>query len=260
MASARRPAAAPLAAFVLHSWDWSETSLIVELFTRDRGRVVVVAKGAKRPYSQLRPVLIPFQRLLVQLGRASADEAAEVHLLRSAERAEGPPMPAGAALFAGFYLNELLLKLLARDDAHAALFDAYTAAVTDLQRGDEAGRQRVLRAFELALLRETGVLPDLRHETLTLVALQAGRRYTLHPEAGIVSTAAADGIDGAHLATLETALAAGDAGALQAALAPCAAALRGPLRQLLHYHLGTPQLRTRQVMAELRKLTHPQHT
>ena len=90
-ASARKAAAAPLAAYVLHSWDWSETSLIVELFTRERGRIVVAAKGAKRPYSQLRPVLIPFQRLLVQLGRTPADESAEVHLLRSSERAGGPP-------------------------------------------------------------------------------------------------------------------------------------------------------------------------
>ena len=97
-----RKAAAPLSAFVLHSWDWSETSLIVELFSRERGRIVVAAKGAKRPYSQLRPVLIPFQQLLVQLGRAPADESNEVHLLRTAERAGGPPMPGGAALFAGF--------------------------------------------------------------------------------------------------------------------------------------------------------------
>jgi hypothetical protein len=56
------------------SYDWSETSLIVELFTRERGRVVVAAKGAKRPYSQLRPVLLPFQRLWVQLGRTPADD------------------------------------------------------------------------------------------------------------------------------------------------------------------------------------------
>jgi recombinational DNA repair protein (RecF pathway) len=102
---------------VLHSWDWSETSLIVELFTRERGRVVVVAKGAKRPYSQLRPVLLPFQRLQVQLGRPPADErrGAPAALGRAGRR----PADAGRrALFAGFYLNELLLKLLARQDPH----------------------------------------------------------------------------------------------------------------------------------------------
>ena len=67
----RRAAAAPLQAFVLHQYDWSETSLIVELFTRERGRVAVVAKGAKRRYSQLRPVLLPFQRLWIQLASSS---------------------------------------------------------------------------------------------------------------------------------------------------------------------------------------------
>ncbi|MBK9363573.1 MAG: DNA repair protein RecO [Rubrivivax sp.] len=254
-ASARKAAAAPLAAYVLHSWDWSETSLIVELFTRERGRIVVAAKGAKRPYSQLRPVLIPFQRLLVQLGRTPADESAEVHLLRSAERAGGPPMPAGAALFAGFYLNELLLKLLARQDPHGGLFDAYAEAVTALQAADDASVQLTLRAFELLLLRELGVLPELDSVTLTVRTVEAAGRYSLHPEAGVV-TAAGDesALPGQALAALEAALAGGDRAALRAAAAPVTAALRAPLRQVLHYHLGSPMLRTRQLMVDLQKL------
>ncbi|HRZ62397.1 MAG TPA: recombination protein O N-terminal domain-containing protein, partial [Rubrivivax sp.] len=59
-AGARHAAAAPLAAYVLHHYDWSESSLVLELFTRERGRLAAVAKGAKRPYSQLRGVLLPF--------------------------------------------------------------------------------------------------------------------------------------------------------------------------------------------------------
>lgn len=252
-AAPRRTAAAPLSAFVLHSWDWSETSLIVELFTRERGRVVVVAKGAKRPYSQLRPVLVPFQRLQVLLGRPGADASAEVLLLRSAERAAGPPMPSGAALFSGFYLNELLLKLLARDDDHPALFDAYADAVGGLQDHDEAAVQTLLRAFELVLLRETGVLPDLRVETLTQQPVTGARRYTLQAEAGVVA-AAEGGIGGAALSAIETALAQGDLAGLRAALAASAPALRAPLRQVLHYHLGGSQLRTRQVLSDVQKL------
>lgn len=249
----RKSSAAPLSAFVLHSWDWSETSLIVELFTRERGRVVVVAKGAKRPYSQLRPVLLPFQRLQVQLGRAPADEHAEVHLLRTAERAGGPPMPAGSALFAGFYLNELLLKLLARLDPHEALFDAYADTVASLQGADEAGVQLTLRCFELLLLRALGVLPELHVQTLTVQALEPDARYTLHPEAGVQHSH--DGVAGAALVGIEAALASGHLHALRQAVRPAMAALRQPLRQVLHYHLGTPQLRTRQVMLDLQKLT-----
>ena len=250
-----RKAAAPLAAFVLHSWDWSETSLIVELFTRERGRMVVAAKGAKRPYSQLRPVLIPFQRLWVQLGRTPADESNEVHLLRSAERAEGPPMPAGAALFAGFYLNELLMKLLARQDAHASLFESYAEAVASLQGADDAGVQTTLRSFELALLRELGVLPELDQVTLTVTPVHATGRYSLHAESGVVVASAGEtGVPGQALVAIEAALASGHGPALRAATAPVLAALRGPLREVLHYHLGSPQLRTRQVMADVRKL------
>ena len=132
MASSR---SAPQAAFVLHQWDWSETSLILDLFTRDQGRLAAVAKGAKRPYSQLRPVLMPFQRLLVLTTRPKADDNADILLLRSAEYAgAGAALPPGR-LFPGFYLNELLMKLLARGDPHPALFDAYADALLALHQG-----------------------------------------------------------------------------------------------------------------------------
>jgi DNA repair protein RecO (recombination protein O) len=243
---------------VLHHHDWSETSLIVELFTRERGRVVVAAKGAKRPYSQLRPVLLPFQRLLVSLGRTPVDENAEVHTLRSAEWAGGLPMPGGAVLFSGFYLNELLLKLLARQDPHPALFDAYADTLAALAATDEAGREGALRAFELTLLRELGVLPELNVVTLSVQPVRADGRYTLDPEAGVQPAPSREpGVTGAALVTLEAALAHGSGAALRQAAQPVVAALRGPLRSLLHYHLGSTQLRTRQVMHGVRKLFEP---
>ncbi len=253
--SSRRAPAGPLAAYVLHSYDWSETSLVVDLFTRERGRVAVVAKGAKRPYSQLRPVLLPFQRLLVQLGRTPADESAEVHVLRSAEWAGGVPMPGGAGLFSGFYLNELLLKLLARQDPHAALFDAYGDALSAMAGADEAARQVPLRAFELTLLRELGVLPELGVVTQTAAAVQSDRHHTLDAEAGVLPLPPGDaGLPGAALVTLEAALGHGSGDALRDAVRPVVAALRGPLRAMLHYHLGSSQLRTRQVMQGVQKL------
>ena len=91
---------APLTAYVLHSYAWSESSLILDLFTRDQGRLAVAAKGAKRPYSQLRAVLLPFQRIHATLGRSSHDEgASDVQTLRGAEWAGGSAMLTGAALF-----------------------------------------------------------------------------------------------------------------------------------------------------------------
>jgi DNA repair protein RecO (recombination protein O) len=243
--------AAPLQAYVLHRYDWSESSLILELFTREQGRLAVAAKGAKRPHSQLRSVLLPFQRVNIILTRAASAEGAppEVQTLRSAEYAGGAPMPGGAALFPGFYLNELLLRLLARHDAHAALFDAYAQTLPAL---GAAEGQAALRAFELVLLRETGVLPDLSVVTQTQRPLREGVRYTLSADAGIGAAADDDpAVDAAHWLQLQAAL---GHGAMAAVAEACRAALpelKLLLRNCLHYHLGSSLLRTRQVMLEL---------
>jgi DNA repair protein RecO (recombination protein O) len=253
--SARRAAAAPLQAYVLHQYDWSESSLILDMFTRERGRIAVAAKGAKRPHSQLRVVLLPFQRLLLSLGRGADDDRAEVHTLRAAEWAGGVPMPGGGALMPGFYLNELLLRLLARHDPHPVLFDAYAAVLPALALADESGVQAALRAFELTLLREIGVLPELGVQTLTLQALRTDARYALRPEAGVIAAGAeAASFSGAQLVALHAALAHGSVEALRSACSPALPALRAALRTLLHYHLGSTPLRTRQIMADVRKL------
>lgn len=253
----RQPAALPtqLDSYVLHSWDWSESSLIVELLTRERGRLAVVARGAKRPTSQLRAVLLPFQRIHVQLARASADEAGEIHLLRSAEwQGGGPAMPA-AALFQGFYLNELLMKLLARQDAHPRLFDAYGETLGALATQARSEDEATLRAFELMLLRETGVLPELDCSTLTQEPLQPDRGYALRPESGLVQAAADElSLSAAQCQALETALQAQHAQALRQATTAALPALKAQLRAVLAYHLGSPQLRSRQAMLEVRRL------
>lgn len=247
----RASPASPLLAYVLHSYDWSESSLVVELFTRGQGRVVVVAKGAKKPTSNFRAVLLPFAPLQAALGRAPADGNAEIHTLRGVEWAGGAPLLRGDALLAGFYCNELLLKLLARSDPHAVLFDGYAdtlTALADNQSSDAAA----LRAFELLLLRELGWLPDLASATLTTQLLTPQHRYTLQPEAGLI--AHAQGLSGEQWMAMEAALSHGAVGALRAACGPVAAALRGPLRSLLHYHLGSSKLRTRQVWQGVQRL------
>jgi DNA repair protein RecO (recombination protein O) len=248
---------APLAAYVLHRYDWSESSLILDVFTREQGRIAVAAKGAKRPFSQLRSVLLPFQRLHVSLGRdAAGDESREVHTLRAADWAGGHAMLTGPALFSGFYVNELLMKLLARHDPHPKLFDVYGETVAALGIADDAATQAALRAFEIVLLREIGLLPDLATETASRRPVVAARRYLVVAESGVVESD--DGRDatacGATLAALEAALADGDLRELQRAAADALAELRPLLRAQLHYHLGTSQLRTRQVMIEAQAL------
>ncbi|PTT43156.1 DNA repair protein RecO, partial [Acidovorax sp. HMWF018] len=122
MAVAKRISDEP--AFVLHSYDWSESSLILEVFCRQQGRTALVAKGAKKPSSNFRPVLLPLQPLLVTYT-LTGDGHADIHTLKGAEWVGGHVMPTGDALLSGMYLNELLLRLLARADPHPALFDAY---------------------------------------------------------------------------------------------------------------------------------------
>ena len=235
---------------MLHQWAWSETSLILDLFTRGQGRLAVVAKGAKRPYSQLRPVLMPFQRLLVLTGVPKAAEAANVLTLRSAEYAGAGAALPPARLFTGFYLNELLLKLLARGDPHERLFDAYADTLLTLAQAED---ESTLRAFELLLLRETGLLPELHRNTTTQELVQAGRRYQLQADAGLVATDG-PGIDASACQAMQAALDDQDLAALRGACQSELPALKSQLRALLVYHLGSPPLRTRQMMLELRRL------
>jgi DNA repair protein RecO (recombination protein O) len=253
---ARAPQRPGSAAFVLHSHDWSESSLILDLFTRQHGRVVAVAKGAKRPYSQLRPVLMPFQRLTVAFG-VKRSEDAEVWLLRQAEWAGGAAWPGGAALLPGFYLNELLMRLVARHDPHSALFDAYAQTLQAI--GDPALLPAALRAFELILLRQLGYLPDLSAETVSGQKVATGSAYALHPDLGVSAArwlgeegAGPVVLDGQTLSAIENALPAG-VPAVMAACVPALGELKALLRTLIHYHLGSQTLRTRQLMIELQQ-------
>ena len=257
MATAR--AAAPLLAYVLHRYDWSESSLIVELFTRTQGRLVVAAKGAKRPTSQLRPVLLPFQPAWVLLGKAPKDEMAEVRSLRSAEWVGGSALLDAPAMMCGFYVNELLLKLLPRQDPHPMLFDIYADTLCALARHEDEASS--LRAFELLLWRALGLLPDLSLATLSAQPLQPEQSYSLRAEAGIV--AHAEGLPGPLWVALEAALTHAAGSGQGAALrhqcaqvaAPQRAAMQADLRRVLHYHLGHDRLRTRQVWRGVQRLS-----
>ena len=144
-------------AFVLHAYPFRETSLIVDVFSRDYGRVALLARGARRPRSVLRGLLLAFQPLeLAWAGKG------EVQTLMKAEWQGGQPLLAGKALFCGYYLNELLMHLLPREDAHERLFVTYTQT---LRRFAEGVHEADLRRFERALLQELGYGLTLDHDT-----------------------------------------------------------------------------------------------
>ncbi|MFM0725477.1 DNA repair protein RecO [Paraburkholderia strydomiana] len=164
-------------AFVLHSYPYRETSLIIDVLSRDHGRLALVAKGAKRPHSALRGVLQTFQPLALSWSGKS-----EVRTLTGAEWVGGMLPLTGDALLCGFYVNELLVKFCAREDPHPQLFHHYVVTMTRLAH-DEPPVQ-VLRSFERVLLRETGYAMSLDRTVARKAVLPKGR-YVFDPERGV---------------------------------------------------------------------------
>jgi DNA repair protein RecO (recombination protein O) len=173
-------------AFVLHHHEYGETSLLLEVLTRWHGRLGVIAKGARRARSPLRPALIPFQPLVIGFsGRG------ELPTLTAAEPLAAAPVLAGQTLFCGLYLNELLLRLLHRHDPHERLFERYAEALTALASCDNA--ESVLRVFEKRLLDELGFGLVLDHEVGTGTPVRARQAYRYQPELGPVPVGDAAG-------------------------------------------------------------------
>ena len=164
------------AAYVLHTYPYKETSLIAELFTRRFGRVAVLARGARRPRSAMRGVLLSFHPL-----RLSWSASAELGNLIGAEWAGALQPLAGQGLMCGFYVNELVMRLLPRDDPHEALFDAYAQSLAQLSQG--TAHAAALRAFEKRLLAELGYAPLLERDAASRPIDPEGL-YVYEPERG----------------------------------------------------------------------------
>lgn len=227
--------------FVLHSYPYKETSLIVDMFTREHGRVGLVAKGAKRPLSKLRGVLQTFQPLSVSWTGKS-----ELRTLMDAEWVGGMLPLERTALLCGFYLNELLVKLLARDDRHPALFDHYVSTLNQLAHGEPA--QIVLRKFERALLKETGVAADLARCTSTRSRVEPARDYVVDPERGARAAGAGEVwpvVLGKTLLDMEREDYTDPATQAQS---------KQLMRFLLAHHLNGQPLNTRQILIDLMQL------
>jgi DNA repair protein RecO (recombination protein O) len=228
-------------AFVLHSYAWRETSLIVEVLSRDFGRMALVARGAKRPTSQFRGILMPFSPLALSWSGRS-----ELKSLVRAEWQGGLAPLRGDGLLAAFYLNELMVRLLPRADAHPPLFGSYVQSLAALA-GQHGGHDRVLRSFELDLLRDLGVVPSFQicgdgesidPDQWYCVDLQRGLQRSLDsndperlPGLTVLALARRDLSDPSTLA-----------------------AARPVLRRLIGYHLEGKPLNARRVLMDLRAL------
>lgn len=165
--------------FVLHSRPYSNTSLLIEFFSRREGRIPAIAKGARARHSKVRGVLQPFVRLLAGFaGRG------EVSTLMSVEAGDDLVRLSGQALYCGFYLNELLLRLVQRGDPHEDLFSDYQEALTGLGTGEDI--DRCLRRFEMRLLASLGYGVCLDTEAITGEAVSPDRYYRYEIEKGAV--------------------------------------------------------------------------
>ena len=230
-------------AFVLHTYPYRETSLIVEAFSADHGRVAMVARGARRPRSELRGVLQSFQPLALSWAGSG-----ELKTLMRAEWRGGLPLVGGSALMCGFYLNELLLKLLPREDPHPQLFREYEDTLARL--AGDADQAPVLRGFELKLLAELGYALPLTHEADTGAPVDPGARYYYAFERGPRLTAAEPGkrypqIRGATLLALA---------GLEFGTAEAAAEAKQLMREVLDHYLERRAIASRRVVRDLQTL------
>ncbi len=234
--------------YVLHAYPYKETSLVVEAFTRRFGRVALLARGARRPRSAMRGALLAFRPL-----RLTWSASAELGTLSAAEWGGGQAAPTGIGLMCAFYLNELLLRLLPRDDPHETLFDAYGAALARLGAASAAAaplpaQAAVLRAFERRMLAELGYAPLLDRDAASGAQIAPDKRYDYEPDRGPVEARRKDDeatVSGRTLLDM-AADDYGDARTREEA--------RRLMRALIAARLGGQSLHTRAVLAELQDL------
>lgn len=228
-------------AYLLHAYPYSETSLILDVFARDHGRVSILARGARRPRSALRGVLISFQPL--ELGWFGGGE---VKTLAKAEWQGGVPLLQGRCLLLGYYLNELLLKLLPREDAHPALYAAYAQALAALAHGGSDAPE--LRRFEKSLLKELGYGLTLDREANDGTPVRPEGEYLYLVERGPVAASSRDGVTAIRGKTLL------DIEADDYRDPRTLAEGKQLMRKLFNHYLGGQVLQSRRVFVELQEL------
>lgn len=231
--------------FILHTYPFKETSLVVEMFSRDFGRIAAVAKGARRPLSAMRGMLQSFQQLA---GTWSGKN--ELKTLHGLEWMTGLTLLKGDALMCGFYMNELLLRLLPRDDAHVRLFEYYAQTIQSLSvLGQSAGNEQLaemMRRFELKMLQELGYAVPLTHDENGEI-IHADETYRFEADYGACAPAATRNgvlIQGATLL---------DMARSQYSNLNTQAQSKQLMRYLLQHYLGEKPLHTRQLLVDLQE-------
>lgn len=228
-------------AFVLHTYPYRETSLIVEVFSQNHGRLPLMARGARRPKSAVRGLLLSFQPIALSwFGKG------ELRTLHSAEWQSGQPLLQGTALICGFYLNELLLKLLHRDDPHEQLFFYYQETLQELARRSDYAA--VLRRFELNLLKELGYALMLEHDAESGAAIEPDVLYRYVFERGPVRQKTGQNGVELHGKTLL------DMAADDYANLVTLQQSKALMRALINHYLGDESLHTRQILKDLLEL------
>lgn len=230
--------------FILHTYPFKETSVVAEVFTRSHGRVALIARGARRPASMLRGLMQPFTPLLLSWFGKS-----ELKTLHAAEWQGGLIAPQGRALMCGFYLNELLLRLLARGDAHELLYERYIDTLDQLAgESSTVDYERILRRFEKNLLSEVGYGATFDVDADNGAPIEPDRRYVFQPERGALRSTGQPGcpVSGQTLIDL-----AADRFERPVTLAEA----KSLMRILINHTLGAKPLYTRQLLRELTDLT-----
>jgi DNA repair protein RecO (recombination protein O) len=229
------------AAYVLHARPYRETSLIVETFSQQFGRVALVARGARRPRSAVRGLLMAFQPLALSwFGKG------ELRTLKHAEWQGGQLPLSGSSLMCGFYLNELLLRLLPRDDPHPLLFAHYQEALRAL--GQNEAQAVVLRRFEKRLMQELGYALALEQEAHSDTPISPDASYFYELEHGPVRES-----------TLRTSVQLRGRTLLDLARDDYSdpttlAQAKQLMRALISHQLGSELLQTRQLLMDLQEL------
>ncbi|KGE05254.1 DNA repair protein RecO [Pseudohaliea rubra] len=228
-------------AYLLHRRPYRESSQLLELFTAEHGRVGVVARGLRRRSRGGSPgaLLQPFSPLLVGLvGRG------ELKTLAGVESGGGLAPLRGDALLSGLYVNELLVRLLHRDDPQPAVFASYATVLGAL--ADAAPVEPALRRFEGELLEALGYAFALDHDALAGTPVEATRRYIFEPGVGLRAQrpgAAGTSFAGEDLLRAAAGDFTGSAGR----------AAKGILRSALRELLGERPLRSRQLFLRRRE-------